>query len=85
MAVLFHWHSPIGTITGNCLKNTHHPNCTWPKFGLTPQNEVRCKQPGGGPAGRPCKCEHEVPDDVGKWARRSRSSKRAPRAGKRKR
>ena len=82
MAQLFHWHAALGTATGNCT-TIHHADCSWGP--LTPANEVRCRTPRAGPRGRPCRCVHNVPDDIAKWKRYGRAATRAPRAKRRSR
>lgn len=59
MAILYHFHGIVGTATGNCAGNTHHPSCD--RFiGGT---ETACNRRSPSPVNRPCRCVHEVPDD----------------------
>jgi hypothetical protein len=82
MAIVVHWHALVPTSSRNCAANTHNAKCTWPATGLTPQNEVKCKQPGGGPSGRPCKCEHDVPASPSPGRRRKTSPRSMPQRGR---
>lgn len=57
--ILYHFHPAVMTATGNCQGNTHHKDCK--QWGLSWKNEVSCKVVKQSPAGRPHKCEHNVP------------------------
>jgi len=60
--ILFHFHAKMPTLTGNCATNQHHADCSLGP--LTPANENACNQRGKTPMGRPCRCEHEVPEPI---------------------
>jgi hypothetical protein len=58
--ILYHFHALLGTATGTCTGSAHDPRCS---FGpLTTANEVQCRKPANTPVGRPCRCEHKVPE-----------------------